>query len=291
MGKARIIANSLFDLVDPNGMCIKHRNNDATGKTWYSLVHGNFKEYMRRPIIKSRIISNITKISDSASYSSFLSLSTDETSTIALKLLSIFDYITYEVLGGEEPEIFIRLNDPNKIKSIVLGDTYYSNNYVTKAKQKHDRDIEVLLHFFSGLSTDEERWNYIEEYFLGYDVLCNVKPTNVNPVKMTRLIDKEHSYPTHMFSDWSDLNSFFDDNDHIIIDKLIALGIKMPEYLQTEIKKSEAGNDILMCWPSKDTLICQHDTSDTVMEFFRIRGWHAFKINEIDFEKIKEVLG
>lgn len=246
---------------------------------------------MRRPIIKSRIISNIVKISDSASYSSFLSLSTDETSTIALKLLSIFDYITYEVLDGEEPEISIRLNDPNKIKSIVLGDTYYSNNYVTKAKQKHDRDIEVLLHFFSGLSTDEERWNYIEEYFLGYDVLCNVKPTNVNPVKMTGLIDKEHSYPTHMFSDWSDLNSFFDDNDHIIIDKLIALGIKMPEYLQTEIKKSEAGNDILMCWPSKDTLICQHDTSDTVMEFFCIRGWHAFKINEIDFEKIKEVLG
>ena len=55
---------------------------------------------------------------------------------IALKLLSIFDYITYEVLRGEEPEIFIRLNDPNKIKSIVMGSTYYTNNYVTRAKQK-----------------------------------------------------------------------------------------------------------------------------------------------------------
>lgn len=287
IGKARIIANSIFDLVDPNGACVKRRNNDATGKTYYSLAHGNFKEFLRKPIIKSRIISNITRETDSATYSSYLSLTTDENSTIALKLLSVFDYITYEVLGGEEPEIFIRLNDPNKIKSIVLGDTYYSNNYVTKAKKKHDRDVEVLLHFFNGLKTDEERWDYIESYFLGYDVLNGVKPANVNAVKMTRMIDKEHSYPTTMFSGWNDLSSFFDENDHVIIDRLVALGVRMPEYLQTEIKKSEAGNDILMSWPTKETLICQQDTSDIVMEFFRVHGWHAYRINDIDFTKIQ----
>ena len=290
IGKARIIANSLFELVDPNGTCVKHRTIEATGKTVYSLAHGNFKEYMRKSITKSRIISNITTITNSSSYSSYLSLSTDDTSMIALKLLSIFDYITYEVLGGEEPEIFIRLNDPNKIKSIVMGSTYYTNNYVTRAKQKHDRDIEVLLQFFNGLKTNEERWNYIENYFLGYDVLCNVKPMNVKSVRMSRSIDKEQSYQTHMYNEWADLRSFFDENDHVIINKLIATGIKIPEYLQTQIKKSEAGNDILMSWPSKDTLICQQDTSDIVMESFRIRGWHAYRINEIDYEQIKEVL-
>jgi hypothetical protein len=26
------------------------------------------------------------------------------------------------------------------------------------------------------------------------------------------------------------------------------------------------------------------------MESFRIRGWHAYRINEIDYENIKEVL-
>ena len=290
VGKARIIANSLFELVDPNGTCVKHRSNDKTGKTVYSLAHGNFKEYMRKSITKSRIISNITTVTDSSSFSGYLSLSTDDMSMIALKLLSIFDYITYEVLGGEEPEIFIRLNDPNKIRNIVMGSTYYTNNYVTRAKQKHDRDVEVLLQFFNGLETNEERWNYIEDYFLGYDVLCNVKPMNVKSVKMSRSIDKEQSYQTHMYNGWADLRSFFDENDHVIINKLITAGIKIPEYLQTQIKKSEAGNDILMSWPSKDTLICQQDTSDIVMESFRIRGWHAYRINEIDYEKIKEVL-
>lgn len=286
MGKARIIANSLLELVDPNGYCVKHRINETTGKTNYSLAHGNFKELLRQPIIKSRIISNITRVAETSSYSGYLCLTTDESSNIALKLLSIFDYITYEVLGGEEPEIFIRLNDPNKIKSIVMGDTYYSNNYVTKAKQKHDRDVEVLLQFFNRFNTDEERWDYIEKYFLGYDVLCGFKPENVSPVKMTRAIDKEHSYPTHMFKSWSDLSTFFDENDHVIIDKLVALGIKIPEYLETVLKKSEVGSDILMSWPSKDTLICQQDTSDIAMEYFRVKGWNAYRVYDIDFEKI-----
>lgn len=290
IANARIIANSLFELVDSNSACVKRRTNDTTGKSYYSLAHGNFKEFMRRPIIKSRIVSNISQIADSSSYSSYLNLSTDESSTIALKLLSIFDYITYEIVGGEEPEIFIRLNDPNKLKSIVLGKTYYSNNYVTKAKQKHDRDIEILLQFFNGLESDSKRWDYIEDYFLGYDVLCGVKPTNLNPIKMSRAIDKEHSYPTNLFKNWEDMASFFDDNDHVIIDKLISQGIVIPEFLETEIKKSEAGNDIVMSWPSKEVLICQQDTSDIVMEFFRSRGWHAYRIYDIDFDKIKEEL-
>ena len=290
IGRARIIANSLFELVDPNEKCVKHRITESTGISNYSLTNGNFKEYMRRSILRSRIINNITRVTHSASYSGYLSLKTDESSMTALKLLSIFDLITYEVLGGEEPEIFIRLNAPEKIKSIVAGNTPYSNNYVKKAKDKHERDIEVLLHFFKGLNTDEERWDYIEDYFLGYDVLEGVKPSNVNAVKMTRMIDKDHSYPTAMYNSWDDLYSFFDENERSTLEQFSSHGITMPDYLQTEIKKSELGENIIMSWPSKDVLICQQDTSDIAMEFFRVRGWHAYRINDIDFEKIKELL-
>ena len=38
-------------------------------------------------------------------------------------------------------------------------------------KEKQDRDLAILTHFFNELQTNEERWNFIEEYFLGYDVL------------------------------------------------------------------------------------------------------------------------
>ena len=289
-GRARIIANSLFSLVDPNGCCVKRRNNDTTGKTYYSLAHGNFKEYMRKPIMKSRIIGNINQIGNATSYSGYLSLSTDEKSAIALKILSIFDYISYEVVGGEEPEIFIRLNDPNKIKSIVMGNTFYTNDYVTRAKKKHERDVEVLMHFFNGLETNEDRWSYVENYFLGYDVLSDIEPMNVNHVKMSKMVDREHSYPTNELNDWNELKRFLDEDEQAAVDRLIMQGIEMPEYLQTEIKKSETGNDILMSWPSKETLICQRDTSDVTMEFFRVRGWHAYRIPDIDFDKIKKEL-
>src|SRR5699024_7506232 len=73
MTKARMIANSLFDLVDPNCTCVKHRTNEAIGRTQYSLANGNFKEYMRKSITKSRVVSNFSGV-HGASYSSYMSL-------------------------------------------------------------------------------------------------------------------------------------------------------------------------------------------------------------------------
>lgn len=177
--KARIIGNSLFELADPDHKCIKKRINDSTGKMYYSIVYGNLKEILRRPIIKSKIMYLISNSNDAKSYSRYMDLSKDHLSSRALKLLSIFDYITYEISGGEEPEIFIRLNDPNKVKNIVLGNIKYKNEYVVKARKKNERDNAILLKFFNDLQSDEERWEYIEDYFLGKDVLEN-KEDNID---------------------------------------------------------------------------------------------------------------
>lgn len=291
MAQARIIANSLFDIVDPNMTCVKRRSNDASAKSQYMLSNGNFKEYLRKPINKAEIILKMIQ-SNETSYSSFLRITKDSWSNIALKLLSIFDYISYEILGGEEPEIFIRLNDPQKIKNIVLGNVYYSNSYVNRAKQKHDRDVSVLRRFFNELNMDQERWDYIEDYFLGYDVLCDqeavVQANTV--VEMSRAIDKEKSYPTHQYKTWDDLSMFFDENDHVIIDKIAAMNVKIPEYLSTVIKKSDLGDDILMSWPEKNTLICQQDTADHIIATYKKKGWKAYRIYEVDYEEIEGVL-
>lgn len=291
ISKARIIANSLFDLVDPDSKCVKRRNGgESQGKVYYSLSNGNFKEYMRRPIMKSRIMHSLTNETDSPSYVGYLSLLNDSNSNLALKLLSIFDYITYEVIGGEEPEIFIRLNDPNKVKNIVLGNIPYSNSYVTKARQKHDRDIDVVLHFFNELNTDAERWDYIENYFLGQDVLEGHEKPVHSTVKMSRVLDKEHSYQTNEFKSWAELQTFFETSDHPVLAKMEEMNLPIPEYLETTIKKSEEGKDILMSWPSKDVLICQQDTSQRRLDYFTNKGWHVYRIYEIEYNKIAEEL-
>ncbi len=288
MAKARVIANSLFDLVDSNSACVKRRTNDVIGRTQYYLANGNFKEFMRKPITKSKIISDFSGI-QKASFSAYMSLASDEGSALSLKLLSVFGYITYEIIGGEEPEIFIRLNDPSKIRGIVLGNIYYSNNYVTKARQKHERDVAILSKFFMELKTDEDRWNYIENYFLGYDVLVKNEEV-VYKVEMRRSIDKEHSYTTNAINRWADIYTFFDDADHSLLKKLEESGVPKPEYLETIIKNSTLGDFILMSWPSRNVLICDHETPDSVMRNYAAMGWQAYRVAEIDYEQIAREL-
>lgn len=288
MAKAQMIANSLFDLVDPNCTCVKRRTSEAIGRTQYFLANGNFKEYMRKSVTKSKIMSNFSGV-QGASYSSYMSLVNDEWSALSLKLLSVFGYITYEIVGGEEPEIFIRLNDPSKIRGIVMGNIYYSNNYVTRARQKHDRDVAILSKFFTELKNDTERWDYIENYFLGYDVLVKGKEV-VESVEMRRSIDKDHSYTTNAIRRWTSIYTFFDEADHPFLKKLEENGIQKPEYLETIIKHSNLGDYILMSWPSKNTLICDHETPDSAMRNYAAMGWHAYKVSEIDYEQISKEL-
>lgn len=288
MAKARMIANSLFDLVDPNCTCVKHRTNEMIGRTQYSLTNGNFKEYMRKSITKSRVVNNFSGV-QGASYSSYMSLVNDEWSALSLKILSVFGYITYEIVGGEEPEIFIRLNDPNKIRGIVMGNIFYSNNYVTKARQKHDRDLAILSKFFTELNTDKERWDYIENYFLGNDVL-EKEESVVEQVDMKRSVDKEHSYKTNAINRWSEIYTFFDEAENLFLRKLEENNIPKPEYLETIIKNSTLGDFILMSWPSKNALICDCETVNSVMRNYAMMGWHAYRISEIDYEQISRKL-
>jgi hypothetical protein len=72
--------------------------------------------------------------------------------------------------------------------------------------------------------------------------------------------------------------------------KLEESGVPKPEYLETIIKNSTLGDYILLSWPNKNTLICDHETSDSVMRNYSTMGWNAYKISDIDYEKIAKEL-
>lgn len=92
-----------------------------------------------------------------------------------LYLLELFELLNYELSGGENPEIFIRLNDPKKILRLSRKESKYSNLLLKDMKNKHEKSIQIMNKFFTQLNSDEERWNFIEDYFLGEDVLNNSK--------------------------------------------------------------------------------------------------------------------
>ena len=173
---AENIANGYF-------RCIEDNENSFYSKPFYitkrigdvikyRIVNTSYRQKAETLIYKSQIIKELNNLNVNK-VEKYKTSDRDKLKNItkALTLLSMFDIIQYDMYGGQNPEIFIRINDPARIKAIAEKSIVYKNNIVKKAIEKHDRDIEILEKFIMELNTDEERWNYIEDYFLGKDVL------------------------------------------------------------------------------------------------------------------------
>ncbi len=100
-------------------------------------------------------------------YHSYLPYSQDRPISIMpiLKLLEITDLASYDLKGGENAEIFLRVNDPEKIRRLAYSN--YKNGVLKEIKRKHKDSQELLRRFFTCPMSDEKRWDFIESYFLG----------------------------------------------------------------------------------------------------------------------------
>lgn len=97
----------------------------------------------------------------------YLAVKQNDLYMILSYVLEAFSLGSYEVKGGESPEIFIRINDPSKIRSLGNDSSRYSNTILKDIKDRQRRSSKILEKFFTELDKDETRWDFIEEYFLG----------------------------------------------------------------------------------------------------------------------------
>ncbi len=170
------IANGYFRCIEDNENNIYSRPFYVTKTIGdivkYRIVNTSFRQKSEALIYKSQIIKELNNLNTNK-IEKYKTTDRDKMKNITrvLNLLSMFNIIQYDMYGGQNPEIFIRINDPARIKAIAENSIEYKNNIVKKAVEKHDRDCEVLRKFIVELNNDEERWNYIEDYFLGKDVL------------------------------------------------------------------------------------------------------------------------
>jgi len=81
-------------------------------------------------------------------------------------LMEILDCGSFEMQGGEAPMIFIRLNNPEKVY-YDSQNTNYQNILFEKTQEKHTVSTEIMNHFFTRSFSNQERWNFIEDFFLG----------------------------------------------------------------------------------------------------------------------------
>lgn len=171
---AENVANGYFRCIKDDSMFAREFVTTKTvGETVkYKINSSNYKMLADQILFKSGIIKELNEV-NCRKIEKYKNVDKKTVSKMikALNLLSIFNLIQYDMYGGENPEIFIRLNDPAKIQAIAEGKVTYKNKIVEKARERHDRDVKILERFILELKSDEERWNYIEDYFLGKNLL------------------------------------------------------------------------------------------------------------------------
>jgi ATP-dependent DNA helicase RecQ len=83
--------------------------------------------------------------------------------------LEILELGVFEIKGGENPMVFIRINDPSRIDRDSKSSNY-TNMLLSKTLERHHLSNQIFDHFFLRSFSNDERWNFIEDFFLGSDI-------------------------------------------------------------------------------------------------------------------------
>ena len=136
----------------------------------YRIINGNFRSIAEKIVNASSLIKRAS-FQDETEYITYRPTHNSriqrDNSYDAVNMALLFGLVSFEIIGGSKPEIFIRINYPDKVRQIVEGRVFYQNSLIDQAKKRHDNDVSILSYFFTQLSTDEERWKFIESYYLG----------------------------------------------------------------------------------------------------------------------------
>lgn len=84
-----------------------------------------------------------------------------------LNLLSMLDCLSFSVEGGGTPCVFVRFNDPDALQELAFsGD--YRNLILDTNEQIFQEQMDLFTLFFgTDKLTDEQRWDFVEDYFTG----------------------------------------------------------------------------------------------------------------------------
>lgn len=114
---------------------------------------------------------NIMFLSDSKLFNKYISVDDRETE-FRIKIAYLLESLmlgNYEIVGGQLLQIFIRINDSYKVKLLsVYRD--YSNAVLQDIDNRHKASVAIMEKFFTSGINNNERWNFIEDYFLGREV-------------------------------------------------------------------------------------------------------------------------
>ncbi len=156
---------------------IQTRRHQITGETEYRIIDNGLTRVKNTTRQKFQNLFGGKKDTDTTlqHYISTDPLKNRETLKLAY-ILEMFDLATYELSGGELPQIFIRINDPLKIERFATSP--YENRVVEDVHERQRSSVALLERFFQTEMTDTQRWQFVEDYFLGREEVERVAITD-----------------------------------------------------------------------------------------------------------------
>ncbi len=287
MSKSEVIANTYFDIVDPDNKCIKVTRNETSEK--FQVSNGNIRSLAEGVVSRSQMVRRFVH-KEGNEYMCYASEQQSKADMEALKLLSLLDIVIFEVLGGDAPEIFIRLNAPDKIRNIVEDRVIYKNKYVERAKEKHYRNVKIMDYFFRHFDNDVDRWNYIEKYFLGEDVVSEIpnfeieNETSASTLLQLKDFVSQSDYSLSEYNSWKEIYSSLirEEKYKYYISILDKNGIKIPEYGFTNLKINDVEINSMFVYPDKNIIISYENIPYDAIKLCNESGITLIKIDEVE---------
>jgi ATP-dependent DNA helicase RecQ len=84
-----------------------------------------------------------------------------------LGILEALGLLLYKVSGGNNPEIYIRINSRLQLERVIKNAANYRNLISENVYNRQKISIAMLTYLFEKEVKTEEFWEYIEDYFLG----------------------------------------------------------------------------------------------------------------------------
>lgn len=284
--KAEIIANSYLEIVDARNQCVKTREN-SDGIRKYQINDGRLR-YLAKDILKANLMRKFRYL-DKNEYEQYFAESQEDNNL--LKLLSIFDLISYEIEGGNTPEIYIFLNTPDKIKNIVEDKVYYKNSYVEKARERHYRAVKILDYFFRKFNNDKNQmWDFVERYFLGEDIESEIDEEtgnneNHSKTSVLKYIDSnsENVYSLEDYSNWDMIiDNIIEDKYKYFCEILKNHNKRKPDYAYTDIVINKKNISTLIIYVKENIIIMPENIGDETIQICEKKGWKIFSIDKIE---------
>ncbi|MFR3912731.1 MAG: hypothetical protein ACLTYB_16595, partial [Clostridium paraputrificum] len=87
--------------------------------------------------------------------------------SVILGILEAIDVLSFEMLGGANSQLYIYINQIQGLKNILNSPNSYKNRLLEIVAERHLISVKMLTYLYEGNFTSEQRWNLLEDYFLG----------------------------------------------------------------------------------------------------------------------------